>query len=94
MDTHKNEFSIVKMSQVLGVSRSGYYRWRGRGPSERAQKNKDLTMKITQIWEHSAKTYGSPRIHAALLADGEKLSRPRVARLMKPAGIASEIRPK
>jgi len=82
------------MSETLGVSRSGYYRWRGRGPSERAQKNKELTTKITQIWKDSAKTYGSPRIHAALLADGETLSRPRVARLMKKADIASQIRPK
>jgi transposase InsO family protein len=94
MDSHKNEFSIVKMSEILEVSRSGYYRWRGRGPSERALKNTALTMKITRIWEDSAKTYGSPRIHAALLADGEQLSRPRVARLMKKAGIASQIRPK
>jgi len=93
MDDHRSEFSIVKMSAVLGVSRSGYYRWRGRGPSKRALKNKALTKKITTIWNDSAKTYGSPRIHAALLAGGETLSRPRVARLMKKAGIASEIRP-
>jgi transposase InsO family protein len=94
MDDHKSEFSILKMSEVLEVSRSGYYRWVGRGPSERELHNKQLTTKITQIWEDSAKTYGSPRIHAALLADGEQLSRPRVARLMKKAGIASKIRPK
>jgi transposase InsO family protein len=94
MDDHKDQFSIVKMSEVLEVSRSGYYRWRGRGPSERAFENKALTKKITRIWDDSAKTYGSPRIHAALLAEGETLSRPRVARLMKAAGIASQIRPK
>lgn len=94
MDDHRSEFSIVKMSQTLDVSRSGYYRWRDRGPSKREQKNKELTTKITQIWQDSAKTYGSPRIHQQLLADGEQLSRPRVARLMKKAGIASQIRPK
>ncbi|SHF43612.1 Integrase core domain-containing protein [Fodinibius roseus] len=93
MDDHKHEFSIAGMSEVLDVSRSGYYRWVGRGPSDRELKNKKLTAKIAQIWEDSAKTYGSPRIHAALLADGEQLSRPRVARLMKKAGIASQIRP-
>jgi len=94
MDDHKDQFSIVKMSKTLGVSRSGYYRWRGRGPSKRALENKKYTRRIRRIWEDSGKTYGSPRIHAALLADGETLSRPRVARLMKKVGIASQIRPK
>lgn len=81
------------MSQTLGVSRSGYYRWCGRGPSERSLDNERLTKNIKQIWADSAKTYGSPRIHEQLLADGESLSRPRVARLMAEAGIASQIRP-
>lgn len=94
MDDHNDQFSIVKMSQTLGVSRSGYYRWRGRGPAKRTLENKQLTAQITQIWQDSAKTYGSPRIHAALLANGEQLSRPRVARLMNKAGMASQIRPK
>lgn len=94
MDDHSSEFSIVKMSKVLGVSRSGYYRWRDRPPAERSLENERLTRKITQIWVDSANTYGSPRIHKQLLADGESLSRPRVARLMKKAGMASQIRPK
>jgi transposase InsO family protein len=94
MDDNKHEFSIVKMSNILDVSRSGYYRWRGRGPSDRELENKQFTQQIRQIWEDSGKTYGSPRIHAALLAGGEQLSRPRVARLMRKAGIASQIRPK
>ena len=94
MDDHKSDFSIVKMSEVLGVSRSGYYQWRGRGPSKRERENKQFTQQIRRIWEASGKTYGSPRIHRQLLADGEQLSRPRVARLMKKAGIASQIRPK
>lgn len=81
------------MSETLGVSRSGYYRWAGRGPSERELENEQFTQKIRQIWEDSGKTYGSPRIHAALLADGHSISRPRVARLMKQMGIQSQIRP-
>src|SRR5699024_4676565 len=93
MDNHKNQFSIVKMSQVLGVSRSGYYRWRGRGPSDRALENKRLKDRIKEIWEDSYKTYGSPRIHEQLKKEGETASRPRVARLMKKMGIQSQLRP-
>jgi len=71
MDDTKSEIFIVKMSQTLRVYRSGYYRWYGRGPSQRTQPNKQLTTKIIKIWKDSAKTYGSPPIHAALLDDGE-----------------------
>ena len=31
MQSHLNEFKITAMSRVLGVSRSGFYRWRQRG---------------------------------------------------------------
>src|SRR5699024_11464043 len=68
-------------SQVLGVSRSGYYRWRGRGPSDRALENKRLKDRIKEIWEDSYKTYGSPRIHEQLKKEGETASRPRVAQI-------------
>lgn len=94
MDNHNHEFSIVKMSQVLEVSRSGYYRWRGRGPSERALANKRLKERIKAIWKESYKTYGSPRIHEQLKKEGQTASRPRVARLMKQMGIQSQIRTK
>src|SRR5699024_8494944 len=94
MEQHKHMFSIVKMSSVLGVSRSGYYRWRARGPSTRTIENKHLTQQIKQVWLDSGKTYGSPRIHAVLRAQGETVSRLRVARLMRKAGIASQLRRK
>lgn len=80
------------MSSVLGVSRSGYYKWAGRGPSERAKQNKQFTRHIRRIWQQSGKTYGSPRIHKQLEAEGHSISRPRVARLMAGMGIASQIR--
>lgn len=82
------------MSEIFGVSRSGYYSWMGRGPSDRAKENQRLTRRIKQIWLDSGKTYGSPRIHQQLLRDGETASRPRIARLMKKEGIQSQIRPK
>ena len=94
MAEHKNIFPIVKMSEVFDVSRSGYYSWMSRGPSDRAIENRRLTRRIKQVWLKSGNTYGSPRIHQQLLRDGETASRPRVARLMKKEGIQSQIRPK
>lgn len=82
------------MSEVFDVSRSGYYSWMGRGPSDRAKENQRLLELIKKIWLKSGKIYGSPRIHQQLLRQGEQLSRRRVARLMKKEGIQSQIRPK
>jgi len=94
MADHKHVFSIAKMSRLFGVSRSGYYRWLGRGPSRRATTNQQLRLAIRRAWEASARTYGSPRIHRQLTSEGWSVSRPRVARLMRAMGIASQIRRK
>lgn len=92
MADHRQIFPIVKMSEVFNVSRSGYYRWLNAPPSERAKENKRLRKQIKKVWLESGKTYGSPRIHQQLLRQGERISRPRVARLMTKEGIQSQIR--
>lgn len=75
------------MSKVLGVSRQGYYDWRGREPSKRDQENEELLEQIEQIHQESRQTYGSPRIHRELQAQGRTVGRGRVARLMRDHGI-------
>ncbi len=72
---------------MLEVSTSGYYAWRTRPISARAQANQELVEEIRDIHEHSRQTYGSPRVHAELLARGFLVSRDRVARLMRAADI-------
>ena len=75
------------MCRVLEVSASGYYAWRNRRPSKRAQENGVLVGRIKAIHVRSRETYGSPRIHAELKADGVKVGHNRVARLMRETGI-------
>ena len=75
------------MCRVLGVSTSGYYAWRGRGPSERASTDAALMERIRTIHARSRGTYGVPRVHAELAAEGVLVGRKRVARLMREAGI-------
>jgi len=53
-----------------------------------------LRLAIRRAWEACARTYGSPRIHRQLTSEGWSVSRPRVARLMRAMGIASQIRRK
>ncbi len=76
---------------MLGVSRSGYYQFIRRKPSQRHQAEQQLMAKIQEIHQKSRHTYGSPRIHAELRDQGEKCSRQRVARIMKKAGIAAKM---
>ena len=75
------------MCKVLAVARSGYYKWLAGKDSVRKQENKELSDKIQQIHLTSRQTYGSPRIHAALQAQGRRVGRNRVIRLMAKLGI-------
>jgi putative transposase len=78
---------IATMCRVLGVSTSGYYAWRTRPRSERARADAELSLRLQAIHERSRATYGTPRIHAELAAQGVRVGRKRVARLMEVAGI-------
>jgi putative transposase len=77
---------------VLEVSSSGYYAWRQRPASKRAQVDGVLLRQIRTIHETSRGTYGVPRIHAELQANGIAVGRKRVARLMRAAGIVGVSR--
>ncbi len=83
MAAHEQEYSVKQMSKVLGVSRSGYYAWKGRPPSMREQANEALLAEIRCAYHQSRKTYGSPRIHVYLRRKGHLCGRNRVARLMR-----------
>ena len=81
-------YPIAVLCRVLGVARSGYYAWARRGVSARARVDQELTARIAQVHEQSRRTYGAPRIHAALRASGIRCGSRRVARLMRAAGLA------
>jgi len=77
------------MCRVLKVSRSGLYAWRARlRPSAAKRADARLLPEIRAIHTSSRRTYGSPRIHAALRRRGHRISRKRIARLMR----ANELR--
>jgi putative transposase len=80
------------MCRVLEVSTSGYYAWCKRSPSARAQADAELTSRMSAIHERSYGTYGAPRIHAELEAEGIQVGRKRVARLMRTAGLVGVSR--
>ncbi|OVE76505.1 transposase [bacterium F11] len=75
------------MCRVLNVSASGYYAWRNRPLSRRAQENYQLVTKIREVHQKNRKAYGSPRVYQALRNEGILCGRHRVARLMRAHGI-------
>jgi putative transposase len=75
------------MCRVLEISTSGYYAWRNRPPSRRAREDARLQEQIETIHRESRGTYGTPRVYAELAENGVRISRRRVARLMKQAGL-------
>jgi putative transposase len=94
IETNRAVGSVERLCGALGVSVSGYYAWRGRGPSQHQQSDDRLLKAIRAVYQAGRGVYGSPRIHAALRHQGVGCSRKRVARLMRQAGIHSRRRPK
>jgi len=94
MKTQKAEFSIERMCKVFGVSASGYYAWKKRGPSPRGRENEKLLLEIEGVHKESRKTYGSPRIHQELRQRGIFCGLNRVSRLMRLNGIRARRRRK
>lgn len=87
MKDYAHEFPVLKMSIVLGVSRSGYYNWLQRGaPSTYVEDALDRAILVS--FEASHQTYGSPRVTQDLINQGVKTSEPTVARRMSRLGIS------
>lgn len=94
MRANQAQFRIATMARVLGVSPSGFYAWRQRGRSARERYDEALTARVRAIHAHSRGSYGAPRIHAELAEQGTLVSRKRVARVMRQAGLAGVSRRK
>lgn len=85
-------YPIVHLCHVLDVSPSGFYQWTKRPMSKRQQANQALAEQIQTIHTASGATYGSPRIHAELKADGIACGIHRVARLMRQMGLKTHAK--
>ena len=84
---HRGEFPVRLMCRVLAVSASGFYAAQRRAPSARAVRDQTLKLKVRTAHAKSRRRYGAPRVHAELQAQGEPVSRKRIARLMREDGL-------
>ncbi len=94
IEGHRQQFPTRLMCRVLEVSTGGYYQWRRRPPSARQERGEALAAKIKVIHQEVKARYGSPRIHAELVARGEPCCVNTVARLMRRLGVAAKTRRK
>ena len=89
---HEPEFAVARMCRLLRASRSGFYAWRGRKPSQQAQNNAALSEEVKAIFVGSRETYGSVRVRRTLHDAGRKIGRHRVRRVMREGGMRPAAR--
>lgn len=89
---HRGQYPVRQMCTVLAVSASGFYDWLKRKPSRRSQANAVLGQRIRQVHARSRQTYGYLRVHAELRADGARVGKHRVARLMRQLQLKTKGR--
>jgi putative transposase len=90
----KAHFKVRVMCRVLGVSPSCYYGWERKQQSEHARRDNELVASIRRIFAKFRGRYGAPRVHSQLAREGTSVSRKRVARLMREAGLKAKGRRK
>jgi putative transposase len=78
------------MCRVLGVSVSGYYDWRGRGPSQHEREDGEIAKVIHRIFYANRGVYGSPRVQVELRDRGIHCSKERIARLMREMELCAK----
>jgi transposase InsO family protein len=88
VEAEKVSYPVSVLCRVLEVSRTGFYAWVRRPPSAQATADQQLGVRVVAIHRRSRGTYGAPRVHAELQAEGTRTSRKRVARLMRRHQVA------
>ena len=91
VERHRGRWPVRTMCRVLAVSPGGYYDWRGRPKSERAEKREVLVVAIKAVHSEVKARYGSPRVHAELVARGLACCVNTVAKLMRRARDGREV---
>jgi len=88
----RTDFNISRLCRCLCVSRSGYYAWRTRKPSARAQRHYRLLKLINKSFQLSKQTYGYPRVHSDLKDWGQSVGRHQVASIMREHGLVAKMK--
>jgi putative transposase len=80
---HRGIWPVALICEALGVSRSGFYAWLTRGPSNRARRHEELSTAIRRSFLDSDRTYGARRVWHDLLDAGMICGLHAIERLMR-----------
>jgi putative transposase len=83
----RERIPVARSCRVLGVARSGYYRWLHGETRARAVDDAVLGAEISELFQQHRGRYGAPRIRRALWRAGRRPSKKRVARVMRDLGL-------
>lgn len=82
----KHRVSVSRILKLLGVSRSGYYAWKKRGPSGSEKRREQIKDRIKDIYEESHHNYGAPKITEKLKKEGRHISEKNSGKLYATDG--------
>ena len=78
--------------RALGVPPSTFYKWRNRPATPAERRRAELDVVVKAAFDASEGTYGSPRVHAQLRAEGCKVSRKTVEASMARQGLQARLK--
>ena len=87
IDGLRPEYPVRMLCRLLNVSEAGYYAWRRRPPSPRAQENARLSIEIKLAHERTRQTYGPERLQAELADHGIHAGIDRIKRIRRELGL-------
>ncbi len=94
MHEQHTEFSGRRMCQLLEVSPSGYYEWRGRPPRTAGEAEQQVQVRVQHSCTQGRGPYGTRRIKHLLAQEGLQVSRRRIGRMLAEAGLHCKTRRK
>jgi putative transposase len=86
----KAHFNVRAMCRVLRIAPSAYYDWEGEQQCDHEVRDEQLLLEVRRIFAQFRRRFGAPRVHRELLREGVGVSRKRVARLMREAGLRAK----
>jgi putative transposase len=94
IQSHQNEFTVASMCEFLNVSRSCFYDWLNSSKTEREKENEELIEQLRILFQEGRGNYGTRRLKRKLQKSGYTVSRRRIGRLMKRAGLVCKTKRK
>ena len=90
LEQGKHRLNVSGVLRILGVSRSGYFAWKKRLPSNREKRKEQIKKRILAIYQESHQNYGAPKIAECLRREGEKIANKTVGNYMRELGIKAQ----